>query len=230
MNSTAFRFSTGVFLLWQTAFTTFGQGAFQNLDFESATVPPLPAGQYGGSVPISDGLPHWSGFLGADEVTEVLHNNFTLGTPSLSILGPDCTFSSIPEGSYAALLQPGPGPGGVAVDASLSQIGTIPTSAESLRFTTGLGTHFMSVSFGSQTLPVTLLSTSPLVVYGVDISSFAGSTDQLKITALYNVLDNHYVVLDSITFSDQPIPEPSAFGLLALGGLLLGWRFRHKRQ
>jgi hypothetical protein len=31
--------------------------------------------------------------------------------------------------------------------------------------------------------------------------------------------------LDNIQFSAEPVPEPGALGLFALGGLLLVWRF-----
>jgi len=39
-------------------------------------------------------------------------------------------------------------------------------------------------------------------------------------------VNNHYLYLDSVGFSNQPIPEPSVFGLFALGSLVLGWRWR----
>jgi hypothetical protein len=56
----------------------FGQGTFQNLNFEMAQLPVIPAGQSGGTVSISNALPYWRVFMGADEVFLVRHNDPTL--------------------------------------------------------------------------------------------------------------------------------------------------------
>ncbi|HWD19531.1 MAG TPA: hypothetical protein VHB20_09635, partial [Verrucomicrobiae bacterium] len=59
----------------------FGQQAFQNLDFESATV-----GQGPSVEPISSALPGWSGFLGSSTTTVVLHNDLSTGAASIDLL------------------------------------------------------------------------------------------------------------------------------------------------
>jgi hypothetical protein len=43
-------------------------------------------------------------------------------------------------------------------------------------------------------------------------------------------MDNGYDYVDSIHFSNQPIPEPGVFALIALGAFLLGWQCRSKRR
>jgi hypothetical protein len=63
--------------------------AFTNLNFESANLTAVPAGQTGGSVPIGQALPGWSGFLGSEALTQVLQNSTFLSLATIDILGPD---------------------------------------------------------------------------------------------------------------------------------------------
>lgn len=107
------------------------QGNFVNLGFESANLTPTPPGGFGGFVPISEGLPGWSGFLGTDQRSSVWHNNLTLGGANISILGPQWTPTSIIEGSYTVVLQAGL-LSSTFVDASISQTGLIPIGSQSI--------------------------------------------------------------------------------------------------
>src|SRR2546427_4445553 len=76
-------------------------GAFQNFGFESANLSPVPVGQRGGLVSISDAMPGWIGYAGTDQVSEVLHNNLSLGAAEIDIWGPDWTTQDgIIEGRY----------------------------------------------------------------------------------------------------------------------------------
>src|ERR1700734_2332700 len=68
-----------VFILMLGRGNGFSQGAFQNLGFESANLTPVPSGQYGGEVSTTAAIPHWTAFLGATQVTQILQNNETLG-------------------------------------------------------------------------------------------------------------------------------------------------------
>src|ERR1022692_4493887 len=61
---------------------------FQNFDFESANLPSIPAGQYGGEVSASAALPSWTVYLGTDQQSQVLQNNYDLGSATVDILGP----------------------------------------------------------------------------------------------------------------------------------------------
>ncbi len=77
-------------ILWTFApLCVVAQGAFQNLDFESANLPPIPAGQNGGDVSITAALPAWSADIGTTPVSQVLQNNYDLGSASVSILTPN---------------------------------------------------------------------------------------------------------------------------------------------
>jgi len=66
------------------------------------------------------------------------------------------------------------------------------------------------------------------VIYGADISSFAGQNLELEFSAPRYAFDNNWNI-DSIRFSNQPIPEPGVFGLFALGPLLLTNRFLRRK-
>jgi hypothetical protein len=59
-----------------TAFLTvstsgFAQGGFRNLGFESASLTPVPPGQYGGEVSSLNAIPFWTAFYGTNQTTQV---------------------------------------------------------------------------------------------------------------------------------------------------------------
>ena|ERR1043166_2624844 len=81
------------------------QGTFQNLDFEQANVPIVPAGQFGSNVLSTDGVPGWTTYVGTNQVMSILHNNVSLGAAAISILGPSWSFGDILQGQYSVLLQ-----------------------------------------------------------------------------------------------------------------------------
>src|SRR5882672_10283388 len=82
-----------------------------------------------------------------------------------------------------------------------------------------------------QTIPIIPLSQdSRYTVFGGDIEAFAGQSSELQFSVLPPTLSPWSGWnIDSITFSDQPIPEPQT-GLLLVSGigllLLLRRRFR----
>src|SRR5688572_14786189 len=93
-------------LLAVTAVGNVGNAApFQNLDFESATLPSLLPNESGGYVPIAQGMPGWRIYWGDIEQTVVLHNDQTAGSANVSIFGPQDPF--VLAGSFTALLQAG---------------------------------------------------------------------------------------------------------------------------
>lgn len=150
-----------------------GQGVFQNLDFESANLPTIPQGQFGGTVPIGDAVPGWTAYLGADHVTTVLHNNLTLGDAGIDILGPVWLApNAIIEGQYTVVLQSGRGLAQAHVDAVLSQVGRIPADAASLRFKVA-GVDFAARLNGNVLLMVLLESGPNYAPWGSDVSAFA---------------------------------------------------------
>jgi hypothetical protein len=202
---------------------------FLNLDFESATVSPTQPGEFGSLVPISQGLPGWSGFLGNRPQSMVLHNNMTLGSSMIGIWGPH--LAAI-EGNFSALLQAGLDPENstLLLPVSLSQSGFIPEDAQSIQLKAawpgpGASSGPFTVQISGQPVEMLLLSSGAgYRVFGGDISEFAGSTADLSITAS----GYHNMLLDSITFSTVPIPEPSSC-VLFVAGLLCLATFIRKR-
>jgi len=220
----------GVAVMLPIAFTK-AQGSFQNLGFESADLPVIPQGQFGSLVPISAGMPGWTGFLGAQQTTQVLQNNLTLGDPSIDILGPD--FSTGPggiiEGNYTAVLQAGGS--GVHVAATIEQSGTVPANTKSLQVKFGTGATGFAVSLDGQLITMIPLSTGPnYTLYGGDASAFAGLPEELSFSALPTASNPfNGFSLDSIVFSTSPVPEPGTCGLMLCAVVVFGmnrWRER----
>jgi hypothetical protein len=188
----------------------FGQSqGFTNLDFEKATIVAGPGGL--GAV-ASNAIPAWTAFINGTAQTVIGYNIISLGDAAVSIQGPG-SGEPILQGQYTVLLQANY-PSATIIPA-IAQTGTIPSSAQSFMFYTDF--YFWQVFFANQQIPLSVLgSTSTYKIYGGDISTFAGQTGQLLIQG--NGL------LDNIQFSSSPIPEPTAFALATLGGLLLGFR------
>ena len=182
------------------------QGTFVNLDFESAVVPSVPAGQFGADVPVTNGVPGWGVYLGGLQQSSMLHNNLTLSAAAVAILGPTWFSNQILENSYTVSLLPSTT--GPQVDAAIAQTGQIPASAHSVQF---WGSGGYTVTFSGQPIPVTAIGNGPnYPIFGGDVSMFADQTGELRFTGAG--------LLDNIVFSSQAIPEP---GTIALSGLAL---------
>jgi hypothetical protein len=195
----------------QPPHVAFGQD-FVNLDFEAADVSAYGSGP--AFVPITNAMPGWQeGYAGGSQLGFgfVIYNTVSLGSAEISLQGPGSSYQPF-QGNYFVLLQPNY-PSGQVIPA-IAQVGTVPNSAQSLRF---FAFGSLSVSFANQQIPLSVLDSTPqYTVYGGDISAFAGQTGELRFEG--------GAFLDNIFFSPQPIPEPSGFGLVACGALLLGWR------
>jgi hypothetical protein len=198
-----------------------GNGTFQNLDFESATIP---SGTPPGSVSASSGFPDWSAYIGTSAQSQINLDLLTLDTSAIGVL--DKTHGAL-DGNYSVVLQGGDS--SFSQTASISQTGVIPTGANSLRFVTPVFESFFSVSINGQSIPISLL---PGGTYGGNISQFAGKTANLEFTSSpfpLGTTQNFY--LDDITFSGQVIPEPSSLMLLAFGcGLVAFHRLDSNKQ
>jgi hypothetical protein len=198
-----------------------GQGTFVNLDFEHPITPLTPVDF---QVPTTNGLPGWTAYAFGSPQSLIVYNTVTLGAPAVCLQGPG-SLEPILQGSYTVILQGSHE--GAPASAALGQTGQISPTAKSLVFWGYFGLD--QVSFAGQTLPLVQLGTTAHYdIYGADISAFAGQTGQLLFTspATYEEL------LDNIQFSNLPLPtpEPSVFGLSALGALLLGWRGLGRRR
>ena len=113
------------------------------------------------------------------------------------------------------------------------QSGMIPLDSRSLQF---LGNAYLpQVSLGGTALSFVPLSTgSNYVMYGADITPFAGQELELRFTAPLD-MDRIFPYrtdsfLDSIQFSTTPVPEPSTFALFAVAGTIGWFCGRRKRR
>lgn len=202
-----------------------GQGAFFNLDFEAAVIPP---GQPSNTqLPISSAMPGWEVLVGGDAVTTVLFDAVTIGSSGASLVTPATAGGASIEGTYSAALQAGLGGFPQApLDVAISQTGLVPDTALSLVFLARPGFGDFAVSLNGQVLPLTMLASySTHHLYGADITSFSGQSMELRFVAFANPDGRlNDLFLDDIQFLDVAIPEPSVLGLLLLGSLAVGWR------
>jgi hypothetical protein len=197
----------------------FGQG-FLNLDFESANLAPVPAGEVGGYVSITDAIPAWTAFVDGNPISQVIQNNGTAGgSPSLSIWGSDAPPDSgvlVFQGNYNVILSAGFG--GHAT--SISQAGLVPASANLLLFKASAysaGSGSFSVSMGDQNLDYYALSTEVnFTIYAADVSAFAGLVKTLTFTDNSAASAWNYEQLDDIQFVSEAVPEPSVPNLLGM--------------
>lgn len=202
---------------------------FVNLNFESATIVPVPGDPYG-RVQFNSAFPGWTGSTGTNVQTLALYNNLFLDSSGIGIF--DTNSSSVIQGKYTAMLEAGLGLGtGQPADTTLSQTALIPAGTESLLFDAlpeGNANSF-AVSLNGQALTLLLLSTtSNYDVYAANIQSWANQTATLSFTVFAQQphVNNNILYLDNIQFSSSSVPEPNTLALSALGGLLLVWRNR----
>ena len=206
--------------------------AFQNLDFESATLVTAP----NGTINFSAAFPGWGGFAGTNQLGTVQHNLTFLDTTGISIIDtnplPPGVFGELIDGNYTAVLQAGVYNGFTPTDVSLSQTGVVPLGTKSLSFLalpSSLAISNFTVSLGGVSLN---LISSPVAnenytLYEADVSAFAGLPEELKFTLLAQNphVSNRYLSLDDIQFSPIAIPEPSGFDLVMVALVSLGlWR------
>src|SRR6266436_5954769 len=118
-----------VILLFALHYTCRSQGTLVNLDFESANVPTVPAGQGGSDVSVGNGVPGWAVYLGGIEQSSMLHNNISLGAAEVAIDGPQWFPGQILEGSYTVSLQQSTA--GPPTSAAIGQTGQIPAGTKS---------------------------------------------------------------------------------------------------
>ena len=217
-------------LLLLGAVGALAQGTFQNLGFESANLPTVPPGQPGRLASSLDAIPYWTGFLGTNQLTQIRHNDLTLGEASIDILGPYANFGYILDGQYTVVLQPGRDPfSGINVGASISQAGLVPGDAQSLLFRARIYGAF-SMALGPWSLsPVVMGTGTNYTLYAANIPlSAVGNIETLTITALAGPNTADY--FDAFSFSSAPTPEPGVSALCALGALVLGcWGSKRRR-
>lgn len=214
--------------------------AFLNLDFESS--PSFPPGDNNHPFTIyADALPGWTVHRGNTVQDGAWANEFILDSAGVALLtlGP-----SVIEGQKSAYLQSTATDFGNPsfINVAISQVGDVPLGSQSLRFKT-LNQWYSNFPIPPGPFEVSLggtgfsliptLSNGGYVEYAANVSPWAGQTAELSIRVLasdaWGNANFHegWAVVDSITFSPSPVPEPSAVALIGLGGLfLLGFRRR----
>jgi hypothetical protein len=209
-----------VTILSHFGLAAFSQG-FINLDFESANIiPVLGSPIYPYEIAISDALPGWA--VNGTTQGDMTYNDPSLGATSVNLWASN---GSQISGNYSVLLTGGLSP----FPATISQTGLVPAGSESLTFEAQAGSSSLVVSLGGQDLSYFAIGSGPnYTLYGADVSAFAGQSEQLIFSALNVSSGLNNWNLDNIQFSALPVPEPSSFGLFALGGLfvaLLHWKY-----
>jgi hypothetical protein len=201
----------------------FSQG-FINLGFEQADVSGYPVNS--SDVPVASAFPGWEVLEGGSQIPQVWYDGTSAGGNLISIWDANTPGTDAIQGQYSAALF-----ASLNVSSSISQTGTVPIGTESLLFDMYANPGSFTVTLGGETLSLTPLgegTTShadyPYTLYGANISSFAGLSDQqLTFTSLAGGQPNE-MILDNIQFSPSQVPEPGALGLSAVGGLFLVWR------
>jgi hypothetical protein len=210
------------FVLWLNAQ---GQG-FVNLDFEQSTIVSSSPSGFGFNTGTAD-VPGWTEYNGWSDANysggaTLMYNNQPLDEPGVALEGTDFPIPAI-QGQYSVLLLGGDILGGTQ-GAAIGQTGTIPLTAQSITFWwgTGLDNYSLQITFGGHLLSFSpISSTAKYVIYGADISGYAGQTGELLFTEGPSAGEG---VIDNVQFSSTAVPEPSEFALAALGALLLGFR------
>jgi MYXO-CTERM domain-containing protein len=191
---------------------------FVNLDFEQSTIVSSNYDSGGGFYYGTANVSGWTGMSQETGSTTNLfgYNFISLGTPNVTLV--DAAWGSI-DGAFSMQLE------AFSTGVAISQIGSVPASAESLLFEapSGAASGGLQVSLGGQTLTFLALSSGAnYTLYGANISTFAGQSERLTFSAL----PNYWWTIDDIQFSPSAVPEPSEFALGALGALLLAFRRR----
>jgi hypothetical protein len=212
----------------------FGQGTFQNLDFEQASPMPIAGSPYYPyAVTPESALPGWTvtvpGPKPAGSGTFVLYNDESLGSPAVSLMsgGP---FGLEPlQGSYSVLMQYF-GPGSINLEPpTLSQTGLIPVNAQSINFLSSIDANGV-VEVDGESIPLVPIAGGRLAG---NISAWSGQTAQLTFTTAPVYGDSSFY-FDDIQFSPNGVttPEPEPLVLIGIGGVLftLYRRFAPKPQ
>jgi hypothetical protein len=197
-----------------------GQG-FINLNFEQATIPPTPVGQFG-AAPADPALafPGWTmGPSGTSNPNFTLYNNLTLGSVAQVLVGPNYPnaigYNPL-QGSYSALLQFGPSPS--LGTPALIQTGMVPSNARSINFLVSAIQNDARVTLDGVNIPLIVIGGGRLAG---DVTAFAGRQAPLMFsTTSYN---GSWLYFDDVVFSPTAVPEPSIGILAVLGLIFLFW-------
>jgi hypothetical protein len=198
--------------------------SFQNMDFEAAGNYSIPANAVwlGWSLAATG----WQHAPGADTFF-VYHNPpQTNLTQAYSLIDRTSAKWTPLAGNFSLALTSGYYSAAQAnstwVPASISQQGVVPSDSQSFRL---LAQGQVSVFINSQPIAMSDLGAGWL---GGDVSAFAGQVVTLQIASAATELHDP-VVVDNLTFTAQPVPEPASLTLLGAGLIILFRMVRHRR-
>ena len=216
-----------------TTASVFGQG-FINGSFErSPFQQPPPSTGFPQFLDWATWAPGWSHSSGDD--TGVLYYDRThLGISQwyLLVRNPGSTFFGQPlAGSYSLAMHSGyfdnQDFNSPWTEAFISQTAIVPADTLSLRL---LASGSVNVFANGNPVPLVPLGGNQ---YGADFSPYAGLLTELKISNVTTPgnLGAPPTILDNISFSSTPVPEPGTLALLILGGISsLALRTRKRRS
>jgi hypothetical protein len=205
---------------------TLGNGTFQDLNFEEATLIAYPSGQpttSPGPVYAAQALPGWTVYIGGIAQNQIPFDSGGSDYPVIVL----SSKPNVLDGNYGAFL------GGSGVNpnqspsSSLQQTGIIPIGANSIEFLSNPNIH-MTFAVGGQMLP--LVSTpqpSGATLYAANIPGFGGQTATIAFNQTPTAGGDY---LDDITFSSQVVPEPSGYLLFAAGAFSVFWNVRRQNR
>jgi hypothetical protein len=209
-------------LVWTgCSLEVYGQGTFQNLDFEAANVSGYQPGA--DRVPVETALPGWTAYYGGVRTSTVWYDNQALGSSMVSIQDTNLLYGFVPlDGNYSVSLD-------VQYNRSVAigQTVQIPLNSLSVVFLfRSEGARNFEVSFAGHVLPyVTTWSDPNFDVCAVDIAKFVGQTGEFRFTESLT----GRAIIDDIQFSSEAVPEPGTIALFALGAIaMMGQSARRK--
>ncbi len=224
-----------------TSLATLNGQSFRNLDFETAHPPyNFVPGEFptGHVVLVSEALPSWSVWYSSERKDTMMYNVMSLGGSAVSLSDKDFECQQqlpLINGNNTLVMFGGRGGlFGEPMDVAITQEGTIPGNAQSLRYFAynGLAPLF-SLSFNGVDLPAQQLEQQPAGywLYAANVSGVAGQTGELRLTTHSPGPSGFIqVTIDDLQFSTSPVPEPSSVALFLLGSGLLFWHRRAKRR
>ena len=192
--------------------------SFYNLDFEQATLVPVPGDPYGR---VWFPLLGWAGYCGTNAQDCVNYNAEFLDSAGISILDSQCVWESVAgvkHGHYCVCLYSGFQFGyEFDVETWIAQTGWIPAGVSNILFnfspSQNWGDTSVSVTFNGISIPLSVVSgggTNSTVLSG-DLSQFANQVGELRFTAPIEHAPycgcGHWrsiFLLDNIRFSPPP--------------------------
>ena len=183
---------------------------FTNLNFESAyNLPGNP--ENGESVPVTNAIPGWAAYGSDGDVALVniyyVSNNISGFATEVELEGGSLALN----GNNLSV--------GLFNGGSVSQTGLVPNDAEYLQFEANSPLN-MELILGGQSLSYSDVSEgSDYNVYSANIPM---DMDGQMETVTFFMQDSGNTELDDIEFSSSPVPEPSEYALMGLGGIVFG--------